>query len=173
MGASNREILEYVEREGKETIRFHLKNMDELYQQSVLTLSYLVAAASACIAGGINILTNHDWPTIAWVLFLTGGYFFALAFVLEKKCLKPRPVESPANEPMKLLKSEKSNHEYTVDEIKRQELENLDKRIQANRTRNKETARQLNRVRLGVFLSPVAFLISWALVQVSVAWVLG
>lgn len=161
------ELIEYAISEGKETIAFHLKNMDELCRESNTTLSFLITAGGASLAGCINFLKDEKLIFLSLPLLMLSGYYFVLSFLLVSKCLKARENYSPANEPKNLYQPD-----YSLEAIKEAELENLNERILLNRDRNAVTGLWLSRVRYAFFLSPVFFVISllavWAL-----GWVMG
>lgn len=158
------ELIDYAIAEGKESINFHLKNMEAISKDSSVTLSFLFAGGGASLGAAIKFGAGNGGENSAelvWPMAALGCYLFILGGLLVAKCFVARENFSPANEPLNLFQPE-----YDLYTIKEVELENLDERIKLNRKRNVRTAFWLSFVRYGLLLSPFIFLLAWGLVQV-------
>jgi len=145
--------LEYMQDQAAKNMDFHIQNMDNLLKEANSTATFLYLVISASFTGAVKLFADGKHPTFASGLALLCVYLAMLGIYLVFSCLRARDVESPANEPKNL----KLQTGYTSEEIQEAELDNLQKRIDANRTRNDNTAHHLNFVRILICLSPLFF----------------
>lgn len=150
------ELADFALAEGKETINFHLKNMEAIAKSSNTTLSFLITAGGAAMAAAIKFQAKADTSDLVIPLCSLCVYLFLLAFILVSKCMVARDVYSPGNEPMNIYQPKFNKYDILA-----VELENLQARIVLNMKRNDETASWLTYIRYGMFISPFIFLTVW------------
>jgi hypothetical protein len=79
-------------------------------------------------------------------------YLFSLSALLVWHCMKVADMPSPTNEPLNLYQND-----FTLQQIRQTELNNIQIRIQQATERNGATAYWLNRVRLLATSTPLVF----------------
>jgi hypothetical protein len=158
---------EYIQQEAAKNIAFHYDCMDCLQKESNNTLTFLYVVVAAAFSGSVNLFSSHGSKLLGLSLLVLCAYLAVLAMYLVFGCLMARDAEAPANEPKNLALKDT----LTSEEIQDFELENLQARIDNTRLRNEKTAKNLNRIRVLICLSPLFFLLVTAfLVFAKFAW---
>jgi hypothetical protein len=152
--------LDYVEREAKENITFHLANLDALKKEAESTLNFLFLILSGAAAYTVQLIKD-DNPFGALVLGTATAYLSLVAVYITQRCLTSGDVMPPTNEPDNL----KLNEGQDLDALRKEELKNLHERIQFNRARNTLLGKRLNKSRLLICATPLVFLIAGLVVS--------
>ena len=152
---NKRELLDFCFKQGEKNFNFDLDCANTLEKNSNTTLSFIISFGGASLFGLVNYLAQDRYDIVTGLAGLI-LYFLGIAFLLVQKCLFARPISPPGNDPINLYQPD-----FSLTQIMDAEINQLEKRIQTNIERNKETGRWLNRVRYMIFLSPFIFL--WAL----------
>lgn len=155
--------LEYMQSEASRNMSFHMDNMDNLQKESNNTLTFLYVVISASFSGALKLFLDGKLTILAVSLSILCCYLALLAVCLVFSCMWAKDAEAPANEPRNL----KIKEPYTSVEIQQFELENLQKRIEFNRNRNAKTGQRLNLIRVFICLSPVVFIVAWAILSLG------
>lgn len=153
-------LLDYAEREGKAAMAFDIACTDALERAGNTLLNILLAGAGGALALAV---TFYQSSADQWVIAGMGAvsvYLFALSALLVWGCLWARDICPPANEPQNLFNSETKRRRYF--DIRRENIESLQRRIDWNTSRNDLTGMWLNRVRFLVALTPGWLLVSFA-----------
>jgi hypothetical protein len=147
------ELIEMAEKAGQENMRERIEVAGVIEREANTVLALLLAGAGAALAyaGG-----DTGRPGIIGAAIAVCVYLFALAAVLNWKCLGLVAYPAAFNEPGNLLQPE-----YRAEQVRRWELENLQERISAAVTINTARARWLNGCRYAAALTPVAAAIGW------------
>jgi hypothetical protein len=149
---------EYIQQEAAKNIAFHFECMECLQKESNNTLTFLYVVVAAAFSGAFKLFSSHGSKVLAGSLSILCAYLAFLAAYLVLKCLLARDAEAPANEPKNL----KIKSPYSSEEIQDFELENLQIRIDRTKERNEKTAKNLNRVRVLICISPLIFFVAMA-----------
>ncbi len=144
------ELLDWVEKQGLENIRGHLQTMEHLTKEAHATLVLVLAGVGGSVAFVIKLMEAKTiaWPLL-WAAASFGGCLIVASIMLVVTCLKVGAYPSPTNEPMRLFQPD-----YTLDQLRRVELKNLQERINQAAARNGEVATWLNRARFVAITSP-------------------
>lgn len=154
------ELLLYAERAGLENMRGHKASADDLAKEANLTLTVLLAVSSGALAYSVKLAEIGASKTLLAGMIATTAYLFVCCALLINNCLMIGEFPSTTNEPENLYQSD-----FTIDQIREAELQNLQARINAASRRNATTATWLNRVRLAATVTPIVLLIA-----ITVAW---
>ena len=147
-------IIDWVEKAALENIRFHLKNADDIAKEATTTLTIFLAGLAAALAHGVKGLEKEVLTSTTYASLILSVYIAVLAAMLIYKCMRIAPIPAPTNEPKNLYQKN-----MALDEIKEEELENLQIRINQAVERNDFAGSWLNRMRIAATLSPFI----WAL----------
>ena len=88
------------------------------------------------------------------LLLLSLYLWFVGVYLL--RAIKPRPVYAPGNEPSK-LEPVLNDPKFTLEEIREEELKNLQERITQNRLRCEDTGKIVNNSRKAILVSTLLF----------------
>lgn len=146
------ELLEWVEKQALENLRFRIQDAENLTKESNATLTLLLAGMGAGLAYGIKLLDTNAEPWLLLSVFIFAAYLLVLCALLVFKCLKISAIPAPTNEPKNLYQVE-----FTLASLREAELKNVQQRINEAVMRNDMVATWLNRVRLFAVGSPVIF----------------
>ena len=146
------DFLDYVEREAKENIRFHLDTLETLNKEAHTLLGLQLVFASAAFGYALKMAEPGEPVALAVGAVVLTAWLGALAALTAVRCLMHAPVEAPANEPENLLLDG-----VELDALRLAELDNVQVRIDRNQSRNAETGRALNTLRLLTIVSPLVF----------------
>jgi hypothetical protein len=150
------DLLDWVEKQAQENLHFRVQDTEALKKDSTTTLNILLAGMAGAFAYGMRLYPKSEgWEIAAVFVFAT--YLLALCAVLIFKCLKICAIPAPTNEPRNLYQET-----FTLEQLRKVELENVQSRIDEVVKRNNSVALWLNRVRLLAVCSPiVAAIVAW------------
>lgn len=158
------ELLDYAETQGKENIRHHFETADYLNKQASTTLAVLLALSGGALAYAVKLLDASLGMALCLAVASVALYLFGLCAVLVTQCLVVKDFPNQANEPDNLLQDG-----YSLEQIRRAELQNLQTRIRQASQRNAFTTRWLNRVRLWATFTPMVLGLNYLLATYAVA----
>jgi len=150
------ELIDWVEEQAQENLKFRLACLESLLKEANLTLAILLAGFGTSSAYILKTLTATDQT--AWLAAGVTGlslYLMALCGIVILKCLAIKEIQVPTNEPENLYQKK-----YTLLKIREVELRNTQTRINKATARNSEIAGWLNTTRLLILATPLVFLIS-------------
>ena len=149
------EKLDFFEASAKANAAFQIASAEYLAKEANATLLLLLSGGAGSLAYGVGLFDKG-------VLWAAAGmaacclYLFALAAVLVFGCLLLRDLYPPANEPGILMSPRASA--WSLDEMRRAELESQQRCIEKNRQRNTLIATWLQRVRVAIPLVVLVFI---------------
>ena len=146
------DLLEWVERAAIESLRTHHATADILAKESATTLTVLLAGMAGAFAYSAKAVEANSWGWFSISAVEFAAYIGLLCLWLVLGCLKIKDIPAIYNEPKNLLSAG-----VTFTELRRYELENMQKRIDDAIARNNSVATTLNRIRLAAVLSPLVF----------------
>lgn len=146
------ELLEWVEKQALENLRFRIQDAENLTKESNTTLTLLLTGMGAGLAYGIKLLDSNAEPWLLLSVFMFSAYLLVLCALLIFKCIKISAIPAPTNEPSNLYQVE-----FSLDSLREAELKNVQQRINEAVTRNNLVAAWLNRIRLFAVGSPIIF----------------
>lgn len=152
--------IEWIEEAGRENLRFRLQNAETLAREAHQTLLVLLAGMGGALAYVVQALNAGAVTAVAVGVAGVTLWLMLSAAVLVVECILSRDLPVPTNEPDNLWQDG-----WTVEMDRMGELNGLQMRIDATRTRNQEVAMWLDRVRLMAVASPVVFFLT------GLAWV--
>ena len=146
------EKLDFFEASAKANAAFQIASAEYLTKEANATLLLLLSGGAGSLAYAVSLFDKG-------VLWAAAGmaacclYLFVLAAVLVFGCLLLRDLYPPANEPGILMAVD-----WTLDEMRRAELESQQRCIEKNRQRNTLIATWLQRVRVAIPLVVLVFI---------------
>ena len=146
------EYLDYVEREAKENLRFHLNVLETLNKEAHTLLSIQLLFAGASFGYAIKLVQAGGFPPLAVATVALTLYIAVLAATNGITCLMHSEMQAPANEPKNLLLDD-----VELEALRLAELDNYQERIDLVQGRNTLTADVLNKLRLLAIASPAVF----------------
>lgn len=150
-------LLDWVEKNALENLRFRLQNSETLAKDASSALTLALAAMGGALAYGVKgleggIVTPLIGGTLASTVWLA---ICAMAIVF--RCLQSRELAAPTNEPGNIFQPD-----HSLDDLRRVELRNIQGRIEQTTARNQAVAFWLDRCRLMLALTPAVFLAGFA-----------
>jgi len=136
--------LDWIEHQGHGNMKRHMDDMDIYARESHQTLLLLLAGAGGSLVIGV------DRSALEFVV--TSFYLFGLAVLNVTQCLMLREAPAPFNDPKNLHRPT-----WTLNRLRRAELNSLQDRISMASQRNIETAVWMNRIRILACLTPLVF----------------
>jgi hypothetical protein len=151
--------LKWIEDEVRRNAEFHVVSADALVRKANVTLNLLLTGAGGALAYMVSLFERSGWHWATVGVGAVSAYLFMLAALVVLKCLQIQPIWPTANEPNNL-------HQPDFDFIKLREFELRSKQrcIDHNCARNDLVSMWLNRVRVGISIAPIVFLLAAALV---------
>jgi hypothetical protein len=149
---SERELIDWVEKQALENLRFRIQDAENISKESNTTLTILLAALGGGIAYTAKLLEADSEQTVVVAMATTLVYIAVLCAVLLQKCMKIVAMPVPTNEPRNLFQKR-----FSLDAIREVELSNVQARIDEAVARNDASAAWLNRVRFLAILAPLVF----------------
>lgn len=158
----NETMLEWAEQMALENLRGHLGNLDAIKKETVITLSVLFAALAGCVAFlGQHVDGKHLQP-LAWGALSGAVWLFGVCAALVVRCLRIADAPAITNKGRVLYQPQ-----YTLAEMRKAELGNIDDRSEQARLRVVSDSDWLNRLRVAALLAPLAFAAGFALAPTS------
>lgn len=149
-------ILALAETQGRANLAERLASGDVLTQHAERLLNLLVAGIAGALTLGRAVLDGAVAPAHAWAAAAIAFYWSGVAALLLWQCIKTRDTHVVHNEPKNLYRPESG---WSLARLRRSDLNYLQERIEATKTRNIEVARWLDRCRMAAVLAPVVFVI--------------
>ncbi|OXJ36705.1 hypothetical protein CFB82_09650 [Burkholderia sp. HI2714] len=148
------ELLEWVEKSAIENLKAHHACADVIAKDAATTLTVFLAALGGGLAYAAKAVEQHslNWLSIGAIAFT--GWFLVLNLLLVVRCLVFRELPSIYNEPRNIFQPE-----FSVDELKEEEIQNLQQRIDTAASSNAKVAKSLNKLRLAAAASPIVFIV--------------
>ncbi|MFV0920016.1 MULTISPECIES: hypothetical protein [Ralstonia solanacearum species complex] len=157
------DILEWVEKQALENLRFHIQTSEHFTKESNTTLTLLFTGMGGAIAYLTKLLETKAAIGLTVAVGMFAIEMLLLAAVLIVSCLKTDVVWPPTNEPRFLFQPS-----YVLAKIREAELNNIQARIDQMVSRNNRVAIWLDRVRLGAVVSPIVAAVAGVLCTVLV-----
>lgn len=146
-GKEEADRLDWIENCGLENLRYHIQSTELLTKESNTTLNIFLAGAGAFLAYALKGIESIKPEASAYSAIGVSLYLFVLCGLVVLKCLKVKDIPTPTNEPENL------NHpDYSLQEVKKVELRNLQARIKMVTSRNKATSNWLNHLRMAAIV---------------------
>lgn len=158
------EMLKWAEQAGAENMKFRVQSTEQLSKDANVTLTLLltgVGGALAIVAKTLEAQSHQTFSVLAGAGVMA-IWFMILGIMVLHWCIQTRPVQAPTNEPKNLFQPD-----YSLLDLRKFELENLQERIELLTRRNAEVAAWLDRIRYASAASPLVFIIA---VAVSARW---
>ncbi|GEM_PF-5404851 len=149
--------LDFIEREARANMEFHLKNLDALKKEAQDTLKILFLILSAGSGYTVKLFAEGDFSW-GFVFGFVTVYLICVAIYLTLRCLAAGDVMPPSNEPKNL-----SSRDYTLDQLREEDLKRLQRGIDFNQARNETLGQRLNNSRILICCSPIALVFAWFL----------
>lgn len=146
-------LLDWVEKNALENLRFRLQNAETLAKEASSVLTLDLAAMGGSLAYGVKGLEGGTITPLIGGTLVSTIWLAICAIVIVFRCLQSRELAAPTNEPNNIFQPE-----YSLDDLRRVELKNIQARIEQTTTRNQTVAFWLDRCRLMLALTPAAFL---------------
>ena len=152
------EKIDWIEKQAAENLKFRLLVRETLAKEANNLLAILLAAIGAIVAFAIkNASEGEITPLLIGAISMT-GWLMLIATVLVLKCIMSSTLIPPGNEPKNLLLDG-----YTLEKLKKFELENVQNSIDQTASRNQNIAYWLDKARLSAVASPLVFILGLAL----------
>ena len=142
-------LLDWVEVNAQENVRFHLHNANVLAKEAATTLTLTLTGLGAALAHGVHGLAGGALTAAHGASLALAAYLTLLAVATVFKCMKIAPIPAPTNEPGNLYQPR-----FPLERLREAELKNLQERIEEAVARNDAVTGWLNRIRLAATLSP-------------------
>lgn len=151
------EKIDWIEKQAAENLKFRLQNCETLSKEANNLLTLLLAAIGAVVAYAIKSVGNETLNSLLVAAISTGAWLVLVAMILVVKCIMTSELIPLGNEPKNLMLED-----YSLDQIKVFELDNVQDSINKMAFRNGNTAYWLDKARLAAVLSPLIFILTWA-----------
>ncbi len=152
------ELIDWVEKQALENIRFRLQNSENLAKEASTTLTLLLAGIGGALAYAVKGFEADPISNLTAGAVALAAWFMIVAMLLVFHCLMTKSLPVPTNEPSNLY-----NKQMDFLQLREAELRNLQERISQITDRNHRYAAWLDRVRLIAIASPLVFAIAaWA-----------
>jgi len=149
------EKIDWIEKQAAENLKFRLQVRETLAKEANNLLAILLAAIGAMVAFAIeNASEEQITPLLIGAIFMT-VWLMLIATILVFKCIVTSALIPPGNEPKNLLLDE-----YTLEQLKKFELENVQNSINQTASRNQKIAGWLDIARLSAVASPLIFIVA-------------
>jgi len=150
--------IDWIEKQAAENLKFRLQICETLAKDANTLLTVLITAIGAVVAYAIKNAENNGDSTLLTGAVAMAAWLMIVAFILVFKCIMTSELMPIGNEPKKL-----NLENYTLDQIKGFELENVQNSITHTAKRNQKTAYWLDKARLATLSSPLVFILAWVL----------
>ena len=147
------ELIDYAESQGKECYAWHARVNDITRNEANVTLAFLVAGGGASFGWGIAGAGQAHGAA----LLVLSVWLFALAGLVQLRCLHFTKAMPPANHPLQVYLPD-----FDTDGIREIQLQHLEQAIVLAIEKGNLRAKRLGRLRLATCFSPVVYLAAWA-----------
>lgn len=149
--SSDPEVLEWAEKAAIENLKFHGQCADALAREASTTLAVLLAGMGAALAHVIQALDRGSAGPLVGVSAALGLGLAVLGLLVVTRCMRIEALAAPTNEPGHLALPG-----FSVAQLRRAELCNMQARILQAVARNERTTGWLNRARLWAVYAVIA-----------------
>ena len=149
------EKLDWIEKQAAENLKFRLQVREELAKDANNLLTILLAAIGAIVAFAIESSSEEQITPLLMGAIAMTVWLMLVATILVLKCIMTSTLIPPGNEPRNLLLDG-----YTLGQIKKFELENVQNSIDQTASRNRNIAYWLDKARLSAVASPLIFILA-------------
>lgn len=146
------DMLDWVEKQALENLRFRIQDADNLTKESNTTLTLLLAGMGSGFAYELKLISENAQPWLLLSIFMVSSYLLILCSLLIFNCLKIAAIPAPTNEPNNLYQPA-----FALEVLREAELKNIQQRINDAVTRNESVATWLNRIRFCAVCTPIVF----------------
>lgn len=146
------ELLDWVEKNALENLRFRLQNAETLAKDASATLTLVLAAMGGALAYAVKGLESGAINALITGTLFATTWLGVCAILIVIRCIQTRELVAPTNEPTNIFQPE-----YALADLRRVELKNIQDRIQEAMTRNRIVASWLDRCRLMLAFTPAVF----------------
>ncbi|VVE13018.1 hypothetical protein PCA20602_02735 [Pandoraea capi] len=151
--------IDWIEKAAVENFKAHQSATEAIEKQCTTTLTVFFAGIGGGLAYGAKALELHHWTWLSIGTLTFTAYIVVLAGLLICGCMTIGEYPQLHNEPGNLLNVPS---QYSFEQIRVFELENMQSRIQQAIDRNAKVADRLNWIRLAAIASPLIFIASAA-----------
>lgn len=153
--------LKWAEDQGLKNLQEKFTTADNMAKEAQTTLTYILAGMGGTFA---YILPGFEKPlnVLMFGAILLCAYFVCLGLYLARKAFFISDYPSPYQEAKNLLE----RPDLPLDEVRHGELLNMADRLQESKDWIASKASAINRVRLSLIMSPLAFLLGCGLFKV-------
>ena len=157
--AKELESIDWIENQAEKNLEFHHGCLENLRKEAHVILSIVIVAIGSLFGYLLQVVdVTVGFANQRWLVLLPSfallAYLVTTGNIVISKVLRIRDIEPPTNEPKNLLPHVK---EYSCDQLRKFELDNLQGRIDRTRQRNDETAKSITLVRRFLCFAPVVF----------------
>lgn len=144
--------LEWIEKQAQDSLRSRFATAELIAKETQTTLTVLLAGVGGSAAYGAKIFDKGAAGAVEIAAAVTCAYLVVLAVLLVVKCMRFQSYPALAQEPQNLMQPQ-----YSLDELRAGELENIGERIKDAARINDARAELLNRFRIAAAITPLLF----------------
>lgn len=145
--------IDWAEKAGMENLKGRIASGDALLSHANQLLTILLTGMAGALAWGVRIFSPGAGP-VEWGAAAVSAYLALLACLLVQRCIATRLTQTLHNEPKNVYRPDLNLSEL---EIRTFELENVQARIEATKTRNQRVAWWLDACRFAAAATPLIF----------------
>jgi hypothetical protein len=149
--------LDWIEKQAAENLKFRLQICETLAKDANNLLTVLIAAIGAVVAYAINSVSDDNLNMLSIGAIAMTAWLMLVATGLVVKCIVTTDLMPPGNEPKNL-----SLNGYSLEQIRKFELDNVQNSINHVAIRNQNTVYWLDKARLAAVASPIVFILAAA-----------
>lgn len=150
--------LKWAEEHGLKSLQEKFATADNMAKEAQTTLTYVLSGLGGTFVYIIPGL-NRPLDAVLFGTIVLCFYFFLCGAYLVRKAFFISAYPSPYQEPKNLLE----HPNLSLDEVRFGETQNIDERIEKSKAWIDRKAKTINRIRLALILSPIAFALGFAL----------
>ena len=151
------EKIDWIEKQAAENLKFRLQICETLAKDANNLLMVLLTAIGAVVAYAIKNAGGGELNSLLVGAIALTAWLMVIATFLVFKCIMTSDLMPPGNDPKHLMLED-----YTLEQIKGFELENVQNSINHTARRNQKTAYWLDKARFASVTSPLIFILAWA-----------
>ena len=150
-------VLEWIEKQGQESLKARFATADNISKEAQTTLTVLLAGVGGSATYAVRIAEPGGAGPVVVAFAAACVYLIALSILLVWECMMFESYPALSQDPANLMQPE-----FGLDALREVELENLSKRILDATAINNRRAKRLNALRIAAALTPVGFAIAAA-----------
>lgn len=151
----NQELVDWVESNANESLKFSLGVTESLLKDATLLLNILLAGVGGSLAFLIPQLQAEKIQWLAYAIGASGIYLALVGALLLHKVIRTADLQTPGSLPSSLYQPE-----FSLVEMKIAENENIEIKRGRALKRNTHMARWLDRCRYLTLATPVVFILT-------------